>query len=105
MQTQNNTTNKCDTRTLSGGERSYATVAFIMALWKCVKFPFYFMDEFDVFMDKVNRKTIMDLLLQHADEHSECQFVFLTPQDISDIESRPELTIHRMSDPERDDAA
>jgi structural maintenance of chromosomes protein 6 len=38
------------TASLSGGERSYSTVAFIMALWDCVELPFYFMDEFDVFM-------------------------------------------------------
>lgn len=38
------------TSSLSGGERSYSTVAFIMALWDCVELPFCFMDEFDVFM-------------------------------------------------------
>lgn len=41
------------TSSLSGGERSYSTVAFIMALWECVELPFYFMDEFDVFMVSV----------------------------------------------------
>ncbi|XP_026328021.1 structural maintenance of chromosomes protein 6-like [Hyposmocoma kahamanoa] len=38
------------TSSLSGGERSYSTVAFFMALWDCVELPFYFLDEFDVFM-------------------------------------------------------
>lgn len=35
---------------LSGGERSYSTVAFLMSLWQVMEYPFYFLDEFDVFM-------------------------------------------------------
>lgn len=34
---------------LSGGERSYVTVAFLLSLWACVDHPFYFLDEYDVF--------------------------------------------------------
>lgn len=34
---------------LSGGERSYSTVALLIALWYCVDSPFYFLDEYDVF--------------------------------------------------------
>jgi len=38
------------TSTLSGGERSFGTMALLIALWYVTKLPFYFMDEFDVFM-------------------------------------------------------
>lgn len=38
------------THILSGGERSYSTVAFLHALWQVMEYPFYFLDEFDVFM-------------------------------------------------------
>lgn len=36
-------------KTLSGGERSYSTVAFLLSLWSCVDHPFYFLDEYDVY--------------------------------------------------------
>lgn len=39
----------CKTTNLSGGERSYTTVAFLISLWSCVDHPFYFLDEYDVF--------------------------------------------------------
>lgn len=83
------------TSALSGGERSYATVAFIMALWECAELPFCFMDEFDVFMDNVNRKMVMDLLIEHALQHRSRQFVFLTPQDASTLVAGEHIKIHR----------
>ncbi|KAJ8735242.1 hypothetical protein PYW07_006862 [Mythimna separata] len=87
------------TASLSGGERSYSTVAFIMALWDCVQLPFYFMDEFDVFMDNVNRKTVMRMLIDYALGKASRQFVFLTPQDTSNVSAQPKISIHRMADP------
>ncbi|XP_045511314.1 structural maintenance of chromosomes protein 6 [Colias croceus] len=87
------------TSSLSGGERSYSTVAFMMALWDCVELPFYFMDEFDVFMDNVNRRIVMDLLIDHALKNKNRQFVFLTPQDTSAVTASPHITIHVMANP------
>ncbi|KAJ0182787.1 hypothetical protein K1T71_002156 [Dendrolimus kikuchii] len=87
------------TSSLSGGERSYSTVAFIMALWDCVELPFYFMDEFDVFMDNVNRKIVMELLIDHALKNTNRQFVFLTPQDTSSVVASEQISIHLMANP------
>jgi structural maintenance of chromosomes protein 6 len=39
-----------NTRTLSGGERSYTTVALLIAMWVNMEMPFNILDEFDVFM-------------------------------------------------------
>ncbi|KAF9420263.1 hypothetical protein HW555_003484 [Spodoptera exigua] len=87
------------TSSLSGGERSYSTVAFIMALWECASLPFCFMDEFDVFMDNVNRKVVMEMLIDHALKNTKRQYVFLTPQDISSVTSGPKISIYKMPDP------
>ncbi|KAK2582068.1 hypothetical protein KPH14_002772 [Odynerus spinipes] len=97
----NNKQTTADTRSLSGGERSYSTVAFMLALWNCTNLPFYFLDEFDVFMDKVNRRVIMDLLLDYTKSHPQCQFTFLTPLDTSNILTEDFVTIHRLAPPER----
>lgn len=49
------------TSNLSGGERSFSTVAFLYSLWQCMEFPFYFLDEFDVYM--VSEKYICQIKL------------------------------------------
>ena len=71
-----------DMKSLSGGERSFTTVCFILTLWDAVESPFRMLDEFDVFMDMVNRRVSMAMLLKAAREKNNKQFVFLTPQDL-----------------------
>ena len=45
-----------DMKSLSGGERSYITVCFMLALARVISSPFHCMDEFDVFMDAIIRR-------------------------------------------------
>jgi len=90
-----------DTRSLSGGERSFSTVSFIMALWEAMESPFRCLDEFDVFMDMVNRRISMEMMLKVAKEQQERQFILLTPQDMSAIGSSRSVRIFRLQDPER----
>jgi chromosome segregation ATPase len=92
-----------NTKSLSGGERSYSTVAFLIALWNCVDHPFYFLDEYDVFSDEYNRHIMTMLLLNEANRRKDKQFGFLTPQEFSNIEANETITIHKLRDPERMD--
>ncbi|KAK9808932.1 hypothetical protein WJX72_006569 [[Myrmecia] bisecta] len=55
-----------DMKSLSGGERSFTTLCFMLALGAINRAPFHLMDEFDVFMDDVNRQLSLRTLLETA---------------------------------------
>ncbi|KAF6017583.1 SMC6 [Bugula neritina] len=90
-----------DLKGLSGGEKSFSTLCFIMSLWESINSPFRCMDEFDVFMDMVNRKVSIKMLTEFAKENPSHQFILLTPQDTSQIEVNDYVHIFRMPDPKR----
>uniref|UniRef100_A0A8C0DKS3 Structural maintenance of chromosomes protein 6 n=1 Tax=Balaenoptera musculus TaxID=9771 RepID=A0A8C0DKS3_BALMU len=90
-----------DMRALSGGERSFSTVCFILSLWSIAESPFRCLDEFDVYMDMVNRRIAMDMILKMADSQRFRQFILLTPQSMSSLPASKLIRILRMSDPER----
>jgi len=48
--------------------------------------PFRCLDEFDVFMDLVNRRMCMDMMLRAAEKKRNCQFVFLSPLSMSQLQ-------------------
>jgi chromosome segregation ATPase len=76
---------KNDPGSLSGGERSFTTLAFVLALSEAMETPFRAMDEFDVYMDSINRKVSMQVLMSIALLQRKRQFLFLTPQDITSV--------------------
>ncbi|KAK6188575.1 hypothetical protein SNE40_004723 [Patella caerulea] len=90
-----------DLKSLSGGERSFSTVCFILALWDAMESPFRCLDEFDVFMDMVNRRISMDMMMVVAKEQTGRQFIFLTPQDMSQLDITQNFRIFRMPNPDR----
>ena len=77
-----------DTRSLSGGERSFSTLSFALALHYMTEAPFRAMDEFDVFMDAVSRKISLDMVVKFAEAQGS-QWIFITPHDISTVEKGP----------------
>merc|ERR1712076_322725 len=54
-----------DIKSLSGGERTYTTLALLIALGENLETPFRVMDEFDVFLDHVSRKIALDTMHVH----------------------------------------
>ncbi|NXC62076.1 SMC6 protein, partial [Aleadryas rufinucha] len=93
---------RSDLRSLSGGERSFSTVCFILSLWNISESPFRCMDEFDVYMDMVNRRIAIDMILERADFQRHRQFILFTPLSMSSLPTSPHIRILRMPDPPRD---
>jgi len=103
VQPQADANQQGDMRQLSGGERSFSTVCFVLSLWEAMESPFRCLDEFDVFMDNVNRSIAMKMMTATTQKHKHQQFIFLTPLDMSQTELRDQsnLKIFKMPDPER----
>ncbi|MCJ1378067.1 Structural maintenance of chromosomes protein 6 [Xylographa soralifera] len=89
------------TKTLSGGEKSFSTICLLLALWEAMGAPVRCLDEFDVFMDSVNRDISMGLLIAAARGAMGRQFIFITPQGMNNADSQTDIKIIRLQDPER----
>jgi structural maintenance of chromosomes protein 5 len=71
-----------DAYTQSGGERTTATMAFLLALQQHVRSPFRAVDEYDIHMDPRNREMIAKVLLSLIKDAS-AQYVVITPSQIT----------------------
>ncbi|HJW65712.1 MAG TPA: hypothetical protein VJ507_02900, partial [Candidatus Bathyarchaeia archaeon] len=71
-----------DSHTQSGGERTTATMSFLLALQQHVRSPFRAVDEYDIHMDPKNREMIARLLLAIIKEAT-TQYVVITPSQIT----------------------
>ena len=71
-----------DAYTQSGGERTTATMGFLLALQQHVRSPFRAVDEYDIHMDPKNREMIAKVLVALIkDAYS--QYVVITPSQIT----------------------
>ncbi|RAR04662.1 f-box domain-containing protein [Stemphylium lycopersici] len=95
------------TKTLSGGEKSYSTVCLLLSLWDAMGSPIRCLDELfsDVFMDSVNRERSMHMIIQAARRSIGRQFIFITPQSMSNVNQTSDVKIIKMTDPERGQTA
>ncbi|CCJ28575.1 unnamed protein product [Pneumocystis jirovecii] len=89
---------------LSGGEKSFSTVCLLLSIWEAMGSPIRCLDEFDVFMDAVNRRISISMMIDAARDASTTQFILITPQDMGSIRFGPDIKIIKMKDPERNQA-
>jgi chromosome segregation ATPase len=71
-----------DAYTQSGGERTTATMGFLLALQHHVRSPFRAVDEYDIHMDPKNREMIAKVLVSMIKDAS-AQYVVITPSQIT----------------------
>jgi chromosome segregation ATPase len=71
-----------DAYTQSGGERTTATMSFLLALQQHVRSPFRAVDEYDIHMDPKNREMIARMLLSMIKDTT-AQYIVITPSQIT----------------------
>jgi len=71
-----------DAYTQSGGERSMATMSFLLSLQQHVQSAFRAVDEYDVHMDPKNRETITNILIESV-KGLNSQYLIITPSQIT----------------------
>lgn len=71
-----------DAYTQSGGERTTATMGFLLALQQHVRSPFRAVDEYDIHMDPKNREMIAKILVSLIKD-ANAQYVVITPSQIT----------------------
>jgi len=90
-----------EAKTLSGGEKSFSTICLLLSIWEAMGSPIRCLDEFDVFMDNVNRAASMTMMIQAARRSVGRQFILITPQSMNSVDMGDDVRVHKMSDPER----
>ncbi len=71
-----------DAYTQSGGERTTATMSFLLALQQHVRSPFRAVDEYDIHMDPKNRELIAEVLVSTVKD-ANAQYIVITPSQIT----------------------
>ncbi|OBA27938.1 P-loop containing nucleoside triphosphate hydrolase protein [Hanseniaspora valbyensis NRRL Y-1626] len=90
-----------DVDTLSGGEKSFAQMSLLLSTWCVISSRIIALDEFDVFMDNINRTIGTKLIIQSLKDRLQTQTIIITPQDITAIADKyindSHIKIHKMN--------
>lgn len=87
-----------DTKSLSGGEKSFTTICLLLSLWETMNCPVRALDEFDVFMDAANRTITMSMMIDSARATDVTQFILITPLDMP-VKPDADISILRLEPP------
>ena len=79
-----------DAYTQSGGERTTATMSFLLALQQHVRSPFRAVDEYDIHMDPKNREVIAKMLISTVRD-ANAQYIVITPSQITFAEEEANI--------------
>lgn len=70
---------------VSGGQKTWAQMAFLLSLYRVLECLFSVMDGFDVSLDYENRILLLEGLLGQGRMAKNKQFIFVTPHDINSL--------------------
>ncbi|KAF7883857.1 hypothetical protein EAF00_011169 [Botryotinia globosa] len=88
------------TKTLSGGEKSFSSICLLLSLWEAMGAPLRCLDEFDVFMDDVNRDVSTKMIISAARRAVGRQFILITPKALgAGIDKNPDVKIYKLAAP------
>ncbi|KAJ1029975.1 hypothetical protein NDA16_000888 [Ustilago loliicola] len=91
---------------MSGGERSFATACLLLSLWQAMSSPIRCLDEFDIFMDQVNRRVALQMIMNEARATPHVQYIMITPQDMPDMKGEMDgVQMLVVNPPERGEGA
>jgi len=76
--------------TQSGGERTTATMGFLLALQKHVRSPFRAVDEYDIHMDPKNRELIAKIFVSMIKDGN-VQYIVITPSQVTFAEEEANI--------------
>ncbi|EOB14474.1 Structural maintenance of chromosomes protein 6 [Nosema bombycis CQ1] len=74
-------------------------MSLLLSLWPHVSCPVKILDEFDVFMDNLNRKFVIEKFKSYF-LNSENQVILITPLNTNEL-AHPDIEIISLKSPER----
>ncbi|XP_030832465.1 structural maintenance of chromosomes protein 5 isoform X2 [Strongylocentrotus purpuratus] len=77
----------------SGGERSVATVLYLMALQELNKCPFRVVDEINQGMDPSNERKVFEFVVETACRENTSQYFLITPKLLPDLKYGPRMKV------------